>query len=149
MDGNKSEKLHFDVKATGKNPTKTLVETPRSQIIIKDHKSPDGVEESISSEEYLLSSLAGCISRIAFISAYERNINLREIEMKLEGDIDISKFKGEKENSRSGFKNIQVTLETDTDAEKSLINKMVEDIRNRSQIIDSLENKVAVKIQNK
>lgn len=147
MSETKAEDLHFDVKASSKNPTTTVVETPRSEIIVNDRKGVDNTGNAVKPEEYFLTSLTGCLSRIFHIVAYEMSINIEKLVLTAEGDVNPSKFRGEGSEGRSGFKDIRVSVDIEADADEEEMGRWMDEIEERSQILDSVENQVPVSIE--
>lgn len=147
MSENRAQDLHFDIKATGKNPEKTVVKTPTTEFIIKDHKHTDKFNKTVSPEEYFLSALASCISRISHVVAYEKDIDVGNIDIEVQGDINPAKFKGEDTETRPGFKDITVSVDAETEAGEDKVKDWMDEVENRSQIKDSVEKKVPVSVE--
>ena len=67
--------------------------------------------------EYLLSSLAACLTSALVYHAAVRGIEIRALEAKVEGDLDLRGFLGMSDEVRRGFEGIRVEYQIDTDAE--------------------------------
>jgi len=146
MSEDKVENLHFDVKASSENPTETLVETPGSEILIRDYKEHSKVNNTVNPEEYLLSSVAGCISRIAHIVAFEKDLELEKLRLNVEGSLDPSLFRGKDAENRSGFQELGITIDAETKGSETDLDGWLEEIRKRSQVLDTVENEVPVSL---
>lgn len=146
MSEDKVQNLHFDVKASSKTPVETVVETPGSEIIIRDPEAYNKFDRLVNPEEYLLGSLAGCISRIAHIVAYEKDLELEELNIDIGGEINPSKFLGEESKEGSKFREIDVKIKADIEADEEEFREWIRQIRERSQIVDTVENSVSVNI---
>ncbi len=147
MTENRVQNLHFDVKASSKTPTETLVETPGSEFLVKEHKGLNNPENRVNPEQYFLGSLAGCICRMAHVVAYEKGIELKKLRLNIGGNIDPSKFRGENNEERSGFKELNIKIDAETEVSEESMKEWLEEVENRSQIIDSLENSVELNLQ--
>lgn len=76
-----------------------------------------GAEMSANPAEYLLSSLASCLTTTMIYHAAVRGIEVRALEAEVEGDLDLRGFLGLSDEVRRGFQNIRVTYRVDTDPE--------------------------------
>jgi len=76
-----------------------------------------GKEMSANPGEYLLSSLASCLTTTMIYHAAVRGIEVRALEADVEGDIDLRGFLGLTDEVRRGFQNIRVSYRVDTDPE--------------------------------
>jgi uncharacterized OsmC-like protein len=65
--------------------------------------------------EYLLHSLAGCLTSTFVYHAAVRGIVLEEVESQLEGDIDVRGFLGLSNEVRRGYENIRVIFKVKTE----------------------------------
>jgi uncharacterized OsmC-like protein len=95
--------------------------------------------------EYLLHSLAACLTAgIANIAA-ARGVQLTEVRSTVEGHIDLRGILGLTDEVRNGFEDINVTFELKGDDPEKL-RKVVEQSRRRSAVYDMLTNGVPVTI---
>jgi uncharacterized OsmC-like protein len=67
--------------------------------------------------EYLLSSLVACLTTSLVYHAAVRGIEIRALEARVEGDLDLRGFLGMSDEVRRGFEGIRVDFQIDTDAE--------------------------------
>jgi len=98
-----------------------------------DQPEPGGTNKGPTPLEYLLFSLAGCFCSIARIIAMQRKIDLKGMEIRVEGDI------GDK-TKRIGFEDIRMHIKIDaplTDVEKE---DFIKEIDARCPVSDNLEN---------
>jgi len=66
-----------------------------------------GSDQGANPAEYLLSSLAACVTTGIVAHAAVRGINIEELESQIEGDIDLNGFLGLSEDAPRGFTNIR------------------------------------------
>jgi len=96
--------------------------------------------------EYLLHSLAACLTAgIANIAA-ARGVTLRSVESTLEGDIDLRGILGLSDDVRNGFSAMRVNFAIKGDAPTEKLQEIVEQARARSAVFDVLTNGVPVSI---
>lgn len=67
--------------------------------------------------EYLLSSLAACLTTTLVYHAAVRGIEIRALEAEVEGNLDLRGFLGLSDEVRQGFEGIRVAYRIDTDPE--------------------------------
>jgi uncharacterized OsmC-like protein len=65
--------------------------------------------------EHLLRALAGCMMTTMVYHAAIRGIKIDELEMDLEGDLDLRGFLGLSDDVRKGYENIRVNFRVKTD----------------------------------
>ena len=97
--------------------------------------------------EYLFSSLAGCIGTVARIIAKQKRINLRGMDMKIEGVFDTEVILGKSKENRPGLTAINVALSIDADMTREEKEAFVEEIESRCPVSDNIEKVTPVKIE--
>ncbi len=90
--------------------------------------------------EYLLTALAGCITAGIGNIASVRQIELRSVTVKVEGDMDLRGLLGLDPTVRNGFQAIRASVEIDGDAPKEVLSRVVEQSVARSAVFDMLRN---------
>ncbi len=92
------------------------------QADIRGHKitidQPDnagGTNEGPTPLEYFLFSLGGCVATIARIAAKQQKIELRAMEVSVDGDINPAGLLGKATDDRVGFSEIRIEATIDAD----------------------------------
>ena len=75
--------------------------------------------------EYVLVGLASCLTAGIASVAQNRDIQLRSVEAKLEGSMDILGILGADPEVRNGFEDIKVTFDIDADASQEDVEALV------------------------
>jgi uncharacterized OsmC-like protein len=116
------------------------------QVFDADHPAVlVGADNGATPVEYLLHSLAACLTAgIANIAA-ARGVHLTEVKSTLEGEIDLLGLLGLSDDVRNGFQHITVNFELKGDDPEKL-RKVVEQSRRRSAVYDMITNGVPVTI---
>jgi uncharacterized OsmC-like protein len=97
--------------------------------------------------EYLLHSLAACLTAgIANIAA-ARGVDLTEVSSTVEGDIDLMGLLGLDSHVRNGFQQIKVSFDVKGNAPSDKLRALVEQSRARSAVFDIITNAVPVSIE--
>src|SRR5688572_1784557 len=96
--------------------------------------------------EYVLVGLASCLTAGVAVVAQNRGVQLRSVEAKLEGTMDIQGILGMDRDVRNGYDNIKVTFNLDADASKKEIEAIVAQSQKRSAVYDALTNPTNVTV---
>jgi uncharacterized OsmC-like protein len=103
-------------------------------------------DRGITPIEYLLVGLASCLTAGIASVAQNRGVQLRSVESRLEGKMDIQGILGMDSDVRNGYDDISVTFEIDADASKEDIEAIVAQSQKRSAVYDALTNPVNVTV---
>jgi uncharacterized OsmC-like protein len=79
--------------------------------------------------------------------AQNRGIQLRSVESKVEGKMDIRGILGVDSDVRNGYDDVKVTFTIDADASKKDIEALVAQSQKRSAVYDVLTNPVNVTVE--
>ena len=113
-----------------------------------DHPEIFAAEDNgVTPVEYLLVGLASCLTAGVASVAQNRGIQLRSVESKVEGSMDIRGILGIDSDVRNGYDNIKVTFKIDADAPKKDIEALVAQSQKRSAVFDALANPVNITVE--
>ncbi len=96
--------------------------------------------------EYILVGLAGCLTAGVAAVAQNRGVQLRSVEAKVEGTMDIQGILGIDSDVRNGYDDIKVTFKIDADASKKDIEAIVAQSQKRSAVFDVITNPTNVSV---
>ncbi len=97
--------------------------------------------------ELVLVGLASCLTAGVAAVAQNRGIQLRSVEAKLEGKMNINGILGADPDVRNGYEDIKVTLHIDADASKKEIEALVAQSQKRSAVYDIVTNPTNVTVE--
>ena len=97
--------------------------------------------------EYVLVGLASCLTAGVAAVAQNRGVQLRSVEAKLTGTMDIQGILGIDSDVRNGYDDVKVTFHIDADASKKEIEAIVAQSQKRSAVYDVLTNPVNVTVE--
>jgi uncharacterized OsmC-like protein len=104
-------------------------------------------DHSITPVEFVLVGLASCLTAGVAAVAQNRGIQLRSVEAKLEGSMDIQGILGVDSDVRNGYDDIKVTFHIDADATKQEIEAIVAQSQKRSAVYDVVTNPTNVTVE--
>ena len=104
-------------------------------------------DNGITPIEYVLVGLASCLTAGVAAVAQNRGIQLRSVESRLEGTMDIRGILGVDPDVRNGYDDIKVTFKIDADASKKDIEALVAQSQKRSAVYDVITNPVNVTVE--
>ena len=97
--------------------------------------------------ELVLCGLASCLTAGVAAVAQNRGVQLRSVEAKLEGSMDIQGILGIDSDVRNGYDGIKVTFHIDADASKKDIEAIVAQSQKRSAVYDIITNPTNVSVE--
>jgi uncharacterized OsmC-like protein len=97
--------------------------------------------------ELVLVGLASCLTAGVAAVAQNRGIQLRSVEAKLEGKMNIYGILGVDSDVRNGYEDIKVTFHIDADASKKEIEALVAQSQKRSAVYDIVTNPTNVTVE--
>ena len=130
----------FGLGQEQKHKTETSFEADHPEIFASEDKG-------ITPIEYVLVGLASCLTAGVAAVAQNRGIQLKSVESKLEGKMDIRGILGIDSDVRNGYDDIKVTFKIDADASKEDIAALVAQSQKRSAVYDIITNPVNVSVE--
>ena len=97
--------------------------------------------------ELVLAGLASCLTAGVAAVAQNRGIQLRSVESKLEGKMDIRGILGADTDVRNGYDDIKVTFDIDADATQPEIEALVAQSQKRSAVYDIVANPTNISVE--
>lgn len=99
-----------------------------------------GTDSGPTPLEYLFVSLAGCIVTIGHIVAKQKRLNVRKIEVHVEGELDTDILMGKSREVRAGFSGIRVHTKIDADMSQQEKEQFLQEVDARCPISDNIHN---------
>ena len=140
------EDLKFRVQAHSENPTKTVVKARGFEIIIDEPESLGGTNEGANPVEFVLAAFCGCINVMGHVIAKEMGFELRNIKIKMCGNLNPQRLFGAAFEERAGYKGIDVSIEPDCDATIETLEEWLAKIEDRCPVSDNLSNKTPINL---
>lgn len=96
--------------------------------------------------EYLLTALSGCLTTSLVAHAAARGIEIKGVQSRLEGDLDLRGFLGISEEVPVGFKSIRVSFKIDGDLSREQKEELVRMAQKYSPVFNTLTRSVPVSV---
>ncbi len=138
--------MRFRVKAHSESAAKTVVKAREFSIIVDEPADLGGTDTGPNPVEYMLAAFAGCLNVMAHLIASEMKFELRGVEIDLYGDLNPARLFGQSNQERAGYKQIDVRIKPDCDADDDTLKKWLEQIEDRCPVSDNIQNITPVKI---
>lgn len=106
-----------------------------------------GQDSAVNPVEYLLHSLAACLTTSMVYHAAARGIQIEAVESTFEGDIDLHGFLDLDPKVRKGYQGIRVSFKIKADVPDERLQEIVELGTGHSPVFDSLTKGVPVSVK--
>ncbi len=132
------------VQLSQKGGFKTECKAGNHTLYIDQPSSAGGTDAGPSPLEYQLMALGGCFAAISRIIAMQKKIDLRGVELKVQGEINTDKLLGKQSADRTGFKKVTVSVKIDADMTPEEKEHFIHEVDSRCPISDNLINQTQI-----
>ena len=115
-------------------------------LLIDQPTNSGGADAGPTPLEYLFFSLAGCVVTIGHIIAKQERLPVRNISVRVEGELDTDVLMGKRADLRAGFSSIRVFTTIDADMTLEEKQELLEKIDKRCPISDNIINNTPVQL---
>lgn len=137
----------FSVSGQSETATRMAVQVRDFELIVDEPPGLGGDDEGPNPVEYILAGLAGCLNVMGHIVAKEMGFAIRSLHVGASGPLDPAKFLGKPTDDRAGYKNVDVTLRIDADADQATLDRWRATIEARCPVSDNLTNLTPVALR--
>ena len=116
-----------------------IIDGDEPAVLLGDDTGPNAVES-------ILQALASCLTVGFSYNAAARGINVRSLELKLEGNIDLHGFLALSDKVRPGYNDIRLVYHVDCDASPEQVAELWSHVKKTSPVLDIIRNPVKVDI---
>ena len=110
------------------------------EILLGQDKGPNPVE-------FLLTALAGCLTSSLVYHAATKGIEVRRVESRLEGDLDLRGFLGLSEEVPVGYEAIRVSMRVDADISNEEKEELIQAAKRFSPVFNTITSPTRVTVQ--
>ncbi len=134
------------VKVTQGSSFKTECRAGKHLVVIDQPANGGGTDAGPTPLDIQLMALGGCITAIGRIIAMQRRLDVRGIEIELEGELDTDCLLGKSQNVRAGFSAITARVRIDSDLGLEEKQRFLDEVERRCPISDNLQNLTPVRL---
>lgn len=106
-----------------------------------------GANEGPNAVEAVLHALASCLAVGFVYNAAAQGIEVRSLEMDVEGELDLHGFLGLSDEVRAGYDGVHLTYRVDCDAPDEKVDELCAYVQRTSPVVDILRNEVPVTVK--
>lgn len=116
-------------------------------VFIKDEPTIFlGNDAGANPVEYLLAALAGCVTTSLICLASARGIQIRSVESRLEGDIDLQGLLQIDKDVNPGYQGINISFKIDSDAPQEILEELIQSAKNLSPVGNTISRPTPIKV---
>ncbi|MBN2637909.1 MAG: OsmC family protein [Bacteroidales bacterium] len=141
------EKSEIKVVVEGKSetPTRINIKSGKFSMTIDEPEQMGGTDLGPTPMQALLMALAGCLNITGNFVARQKNMEINNMSVRIEGTMNPSVFMGMSSDGRAGFSEIEVHIDADfpnsTDQE---IDEWVRETEKRFPVTDNIKDKTRI-----
>lgn len=117
------------------------------KVVIDQPANAGGGDTGPTPLELVFASLAGCIGTIGRIVAMQQRIELRGLEIKVEGELDTDGLLGKPIDGRVGFEGITITVGVDADMSQEEKEAFLREVDRRCPVSENLLNATPITVK--
>ena len=106
-----------------------------------------GKNQGANPAEYLLLALSGCLTTSMIAHAAARGIEIKGVQSRYEGDLDLRGFLGISEDVKAGYQDIRVFFKIDGNLSEQQKEELVRMAQKYSPVFNTLARSVPVSVQ--
>ncbi len=138
------EGLIFSICGKSVTPTRLEGKARQFSIVVDEPENFGGKDSAPTPVEYILAGYAGCLNVVVNLIAKEMNIAIKNLEINITGNINPEKLFGVSDKERAGFRSLNIHLNMKSDASKELLQKLLNQVKERCPVNDNLTNTTPV-----
>lgn len=136
--------ITFSVQGKASNATKTEVKDRKFNIIVDESQELGEEDDAPNPVEYILAGYAGCLNVVTHLVAKEKNIEIRDLRINIQGDINPLRLFGQSFDGRAGFRSIHVDIEIETNVAHEENEALIREVKDRCPMNDNLANDTSI-----
>jgi putative redox protein len=126
------------IEARAGEKYKVAVQAGEHTIYIDQAVSAGGDGSGANPVEYLFASLAGCLATTGRIIASQQKLDLKGMDIKIEGSLDLNILSGKNRDGRAGLTGIEVSVALDSAMSELERQHFFQELRSRCPISDTI-----------
>lgn len=110
----------------------------KHEILIDEPPALGGTDKGPNPVEYILAALGGCINVLVVSFAEQFEVEVKDVNVELEGDLDPDGFLGINPNVRVGYEEIRYTIHLDSPSPQEKIAALIAHVEKVCPVKDTL-----------
>src|SRR5690625_2567632 len=110
----------------------------KHELFIDEPPALGGTDKGPNPVEYILAALGGCINVLVVSFAEQFEVEVEDVNVKLEGDLDPEGFLGINPNVRVGYEEIRYTIQLDSPSPQEKIDALIDHVEKVCPVKDTL-----------
>jgi uncharacterized OsmC-like protein len=124
-------------------------DTTREPMVFEIDEPPVLLGKNLGTNpvEYLLVALSGCLTTSLVAHASAKGIEIKGVESRYEGDLDLRGFLGLSEDVKVGYENIRVYFKIDADVSEEKKEELIRMAQKYSPVFNTIASPVPVSVR--
>ncbi|MBN2143440.1 MAG: OsmC family protein [Candidatus Aureabacteria bacterium] len=119
----------------------------KHEVWIDQPENGGGQDKGPTPIEYFLLGLSGCLLAIARILAKQKRIQLRGMDIRVEGDLDSDFLLGKSTQGRAGLTEIRLTAKMDADLTPEQKEDFLNEMDRRCPVTENVRNATPIRLK--
>ena len=124
----------------------SVAETNGKEFIIDEPTSLGGTDKGPNPVEYILGALGGCINVLVITFAEKFDVEVKDVKVKIDGDLDPDGFQGKNPYARPGYEEIRYTVDIDSPSAPENIEALLAHVDKFCPVKDTLQGTIVKNI---
>ncbi|MCL9814539.1 OsmC family protein [Natranaeroarchaeum aerophilus] len=120
----------YEMTGTRMSPRRMEIDTGEAAFVVGKDVNP---------VEYFLGAILGCLNSTGTMVARDMDIDIEEMTVRIDGDVDYSRYRGEESDARPGLQELDVTFDIDADADRERLEEWLAAVKDRCPVTDNVE----------
>lgn len=138
------DKLPIKIESEAQTHTELDIEVRGHKLKADEPEDFGGNDKGPNPLEYMFTALAACLNVTTHQVAKEHEVNVKSLEIDVNGELDLAGFMGEDE--RAGFQEVNVDVDIVTDSDQEKEHEILEEAEGRCPVSDNLQNETDLDI---
>ncbi len=130
----------YGTRQESKHKQEFVMHADEPEVLLGEDHGPNATEAA-------LYALASCLNTTLICHAAAMGVNIDELELELEGELDLYGFLGLSQEVRNGYQNVNVKCRIKAEVSDEKLKELCELAQKRSPVFDIFTHEVPVKVQ--
>lgn len=141
------ELIHISTTLIAGSNRRIIATTRGHESLIGFRKEWGGDDAGPTPPEFLAIALGGCIFNICRILAMDKQLELKDLRLSIDGDVDPSRAFGLVTDTRAGFSKLSVLVEFSSELLESEKEEFRQELLERCPLCDTISNPTPLQIR--